>query len=201
MPTTEDFVMNPSTYKQVVINAKKLLELGDLSDLPMDLNAIIERVQELEDKIINNTDPDTSTGDIINTDDGIKVIGIHVNTSNTEVNTTIDQYKQGVTFEFKNVEVIGLADIDGTISPGYCFLMTVKNDTSLEGEPEIDTTPFQIAYGNDSKKFVQYKRVATNDTTWGEWISLSGSGNGDWIQSPTMPEDQDEGGYWCEMLS
>lgn len=174
-----DVSINPSTYKQVLENAK--------------------RVQELADKILN-ADPSTG-GDVVNSEEGIKVVGLHINTNNTDTDLTINQYKNGVTYEFKNVDVLKLTDTNGFI-PGYCLLMTINKDGRIEGESDTEFTGFQIAFTNGDT-YGQYRRNATSDTTWGEWMSLSGTtgGSSDWQHSDTQPEDQAEGGYWCQPIT
>lgn len=172
------FKINPSTYKQVLENA--------------------QRLNELAEKILD-ADPSTG-GDVVNTDEGIKVIGLHVGTSNADVALGINEYKQGVTFEFKNVAVLNLTDLDGFV-PGYCLLMTINKDSRVSGEADIDFTGFQIAFTNGDE-YGQYRRNATGDTTWTDWMNLSGtSGGSGWLYGAEQPEDQDEGGYWCQPIS
>ena len=49
-------------------------ELGDLTDLPMTVKEMYTVIKEVEDKILN-PDTTTNTGDIVNTEDGVKVVG------------------------------------------------------------------------------------------------------------------------------
>lgn len=215
MPDSKNVVINPSTYKQVVENAKKILELldsaGDITNITeditnikgdiTDINKILEQLKGL---IINPP----ATGDIINTDDGLKVIGVHINTSKKDENTPITDYQQGITFEFKNTTVIGVNSLPGMSSGPYCAVMTVKQDSSITGESgPITTTPFQIAYSVD--EFYFYRRNVTDGNAWGEWLQqqLGGGGGsgGDYrqqiIQSETEPVGQEVGDYWAEPIA
>ena len=120
MPDSKNVVINPSTYKQVVENAKKILELldsaGDITNITEDITTIkgditdINKILEQLKKLVINP---PATGDIINTDDGLKVIGVHINTSKKDENTPINDYQQGITFEFKNTTVIGVNSLPG----------------------------------------------------------------------------------------
>src|SRR5699024_1830026 len=133
MPDSKNVVINPSTYKQVVENAKKILEFldsaGDITNITEDITNIkgditdINKILEQLKKLVINP---PATGDIINTDDGLKVIGVHINTSKKDENTPITDYQQGITFEFKNTTVIGVNSLPGMSSGPYCAVMTVK---------------------------------------------------------------------------
>lgn len=215
MPDSKNVVINPSTYKQVVENAKKILELldtaGDITNITEDITNIkgdvtdINKIlDELKGLIINPP----ATGDIINTDDGLKVIGVHINTSKKDENTPITDYQQGITFEFKNTTVIGVNSLPGMSSGPYCAVMTVKQDSSITGESgPITSTPFQIAYSVD--EFYFYRRNVTDGNAWGEWLQqqLGGGGGsgGDYrqqiIQSETEPVGQEVGDYWAEPIA
>lgn len=215
MPDSKNVVINPSTYKQVVENAKKILELldsaGDITNITEDITNIkgditdINKILEQLKKLVINP---PATGDIINTDDGLKVIGIHINTSKKDENTPITDYQQGITFEFKNTTVIGVNSLPGMSSGPYCAVMTVKQDSSITGESgPITTTPFQIAYSVD--EFYFYRRNVTDGNAWGEWLQqqLGGGGGsgGDYrqqiIQSETEPVGQEVGDYWAEPIA
>ena len=208
MPDSKNVVINPSTYKQVVENAKKILELldsvGDITNITEDITDINKILDELKGLIINPP----ATGDIINTDDGLKVIGVHINTSKKDENTPITDYQQGITFEFKNTTVIGVDSLPGMSSGPYCAVMTVKQDSSITGESgPITTTPFQIAYSVG--EFYFYRRNVTDGNAWGEWLQqqLGGGGGsgGDYrqqiIQSETEPVGQEVGDYWAEPIA
>ena len=131
------FKIDPSTYKQVVKNAQALANLGDLSDVPYDINQLYEYVNKLKEMILDA--PSTGgDGDVtVDTEGNMKVIGIHVNTSNSETNNLIADYNQGITFEIKNTQVIGIRGSEG-FTGNYCLVQTAKQDTSLEGEPNTD---------------------------------------------------------------
>ena len=202
-----------STYKQVVENMNKIADfdqllvfIGDLTDFPFDsFNELAQIVKELQDKLINITEPGEN-GDVVNTENGFKVIGIHVNTSNSETNTLPNEYKQGITFEIKNTDVIGLKGKAG-VSENYCLIMTAVQDSKLENETVIDGfTAFQFAYGTDG--LVLYKRTATDDmSAWEEWTGqeLGGEARQQFIQTEdnTQPGEhvQLAGEYWMETLS
>ena len=195
------FKIDPSTYKQVVKNAQALANLGDLSDVPYDINQLYEYVNQLKEMILDA--PSTGgDGDVtVDTEGNMKVIGIHVNTSNSEVNNLIADYNQGITFEIKNTQVIGIRGSEG-FSGNYCLVQTAKQDASLEGEPNtIDGfTAFQIAYGTDG--LYMCRRDAQPDGRWGEWSEISGArGGGQIIQADVQPEDQEEGDYWMQPIT
>lgn len=195
------FKIDPSTYKQVVKNAQALANLGDLTDVPYDINQLYKYVDQLVDMILNA--PSTGDGgDItVDTDGNLKVIGIHVNTSNSEVNNLIADYNQGITFEIKNTQVIGIRGAEG-FSGNYCLVQTAKKDSPLKGEPTtIDGfTAFQIAYGTDG--LYMCRRDALPDGQWGEWSEISGAsgGGGQFVQADVQPEDQEEGDYWMQPI-
>ena len=196
------FKMDPSTYKQVVKNAQALANLGDLTDVPYDINQLYEYVNQLKDMIL---DASSSGGDgdiAVDTEGNIKVLGVHVNTSNSEVNTLVADYHQGITFEIKNTQVIGIRGSEG-FSGNYCLVQTAKQDTPLEGEPnKIEGfTPFQIAYGTDG--LYMCRRDALPNGQWGEWSEISGAsgGGGQFVQANVQPEDQEEGDYWMQPIT
>ena len=196
------FKMDPSTYKQVVKNAQALANLGDLTDVPYDINQLYEYVNKLKEMILDASSTG-GDGDItVDTEGNIKVLGVHVNTSNSEVNTLVADYNQGITFEIKNTQVIGIRGSEG-FSGNYCLVQTAKQDTSLEGEPnKIEGfTPFQIAYGTDG--LYMCRRDAQPDGQWGEWSEISGAsgGGGQFVQADVQPEDQEEGDYWMQPIA
>ena len=84
--------------------------------------------------------------------------------------TTINNYTQGITYEIKSTEAIGLKGKPG-VSGAYCMLVTFKQDATLAGESAVsEFVPFQIAYGTDG--MVMYKRTANStDNTWSEWVT------------------------------
>ena len=195
------FKIDPSTYKQVVKNAQALANLGDLSDVPYDINQLYEYVNKLKEMILDA--PSTGgDGDVtVDTEGNMKVIGIHVNTSNSETNNLIADYNQGITFEIKNTQVIGIRGSEG-FTGNYCLVQTAKQDASLEGEPNtIDGfTAFQIAYGTDG--LYMCRRDAQPDGQWGEWSEISvARGGGQIIQADVQPEDQEEGDYWMQPIT
>lgn len=146
-------------------------KLGDLTDFPYgSITELAEKVEELEDKLLKHTEPGTASGDVVNTDNGIKVVGVHVNTTNVTENTTINNYTQGITYEIKSTEAIDLKGKPG-VSGAYCMLVTFKQDATLTGESTVtEFVPFQIAYGTDG--MVMYKRTANStDNTWSEWVT------------------------------
>lgn len=195
---------NPSTYKQVLENMQSILTLfesmGNMSELPMTVEQMAAKVQELSDSIL--TPP--PGGGAVTTPDGIKVIGIHSNTTLKDENTVPADYKQGMTLELKLAEAVGLGDKEDIVKP-YIFILTFVQDTSLDSEsavPEGSFAPVQLAFADAAA--VQYMRVAESGV-WGEW-KIQGDGTGDKqvlqiIQSETEPVDQPEGHYWCEPIT
>lgn len=178
-------------------------KIGDLSDLPYDTIADLgDKVVELEKKLLESTDPGTATGDIVNSDDGMKVIGIHVNTTNVTENTTINNYTQGITYEIKSTEAIGLKGKTG-VSGAYCMLVTFKQDATLTGETTVsEFVPFQIAYGTDG--MITYKRTAnTADNTWNDWETAEVRTQIIETENNTEPaaDVQITGEYWMENLT
>lgn len=196
--------IDPSTYKQVVKNARALANLGDLSNVPYDISQLYEYVNTLKQMIL---DAPTTGGDgdvTVDDDNNMKVVGIHVNTTNSEVNNLIADYNQGVTFEIKNTLVIGLRGSEG-YTGDYCLVQTNKQDSSLEGEPNVISgfTPFQIAYGTDG--LYMCRRDAQPDGSWGEWSEISGArgSGGQIIQMDEQPpaDEQEPGDYWMEPIT
>ncbi len=174
-------------------------ELGDLTDLPMTVKEMYEVIKEVEDKVLN-PDPTTNTGDIVSTDDGVKVVGVHTNTTNKDSDTAPNSYKQGLTLELKKAEVIGLKGQDG-ITKDYIFVITLNQDTAIAGETAVASGKYsiqQIAYGDTAG--IEYSRVNTSDTKWGDWSKMSGEGGNQFVQSDTEPTDQKAGDYWCEPI-
>lgn len=174
-------------------------ELGDLTDLPMTVKEMYEVIKEVEDKVLN-PDPTTNTGDIVSTDDGVKVVGVHTNTTNKDSDTAPNTYKQGLTLELKKAEVIGLKGQDG-ITKDYIFVITLNQDSAIAGESAVASGKYsiqQIAYGDTAG--IEYSRVNTSDTKWGDWSKMSGEGGKQFVQSDTEPTDQKTGDYWCEPI-
>lgn len=174
-------------------------ELGDLTDLPMTVKEMYDVIKEVEDKVLN-PDPTTNTGDIVSTDDGVKVVGVHTNTTNKDSGTAPNSYKQGLTLELKKAEVIGLKGQDG-ITKDYIFVITLNQDTAIAGETAVASGKYsiqQIAYGDTAG--IEYSRVSTSDTKWGDWSKMSGEGGNQFVQSDTEPTDQKAGDYWCEPI-
>lgn len=174
-------------------------ELGDLTDLPMTVKEMYEVIKEVEDKVLN-PDPTTNTGDIVSTDDGVKVVGVHTNTTNKDSDTAPNTYKQGLTLELKKAEVIGLKGQDG-VTKDYIFVITLNQDSAIAGESAVASGKYsiqQIAYGDIAG--IEYSRVNTSDTKWGDWSKMSGEGGKQFVQSDTEPTDQKAGDYWCEPI-
>lgn len=174
-------------------------ELGDLTDLPMTVKEMYAVIKEVEDKILN-PDPATNTGDIVNTEDGVKVVGIHTNTTNKDTDTAPNSYKQGLTLELKKTDAINLKDMEG-ITKDYVFVITLNQDSAIAGESAVASGKYsiqQIAYGDTAG--IEYSRVNTSDTKWGDWSKMSGEGGKQIIQSDTQPTDQKAGDYWCEPI-
>lgn len=188
--------------KSISDQVKKMAEeLGDLTDLPMTVKEMYDVIKEVEDKILN-PDPSTSTGDIVSTDDGVKVVGIHTNTTDKDTDTAPNTYKQGLTLELKNAESIGLKGMDG-ITKDYVFVITLSQDTGIAGESAVAEGKYstqQIAYGDTAG--IEYSRVS-NGTDWDEWAKMSGEGGTQFIQSDTQPaaDAQKPGDYWCEPIT
>lgn len=186
----------PSTYQQVLANMEAIAGLGNLSELPMNLEEIANTVKKLEDTIVNPPAGGASS-DVITTEDGSKVLGNHLNTGNAEVDTPLDEYTRGVTFEVKNVTIVGLNEKDG-MTDAYCMVMTVKRDSAIEDEPEaISFTPFQVAFSTSGAcLYIRHQ----SDTGWDEWQGLSGGGSKE-IVSDTQPDKQKAGDYWCQPIT
>lgn len=175
-------------------------ELGDLTDLPMTVKEMYEVIKEVEDKILN-PDPTTNTGDIVNTEDGVKVVGIHTNTTNKDTDSAPSSYEQGLTLELKKTDAIKLKGQEG-ITKDYVFVITLNQDSAIAGESAVASGKYsiqQIAYGDTAG--IEYSRVSTSDTKWGDWSKMSGEGGSKQIvQSDTQPTDQKAGDYWCEPI-
>ena len=170
-----------------------------MTDLPMTVKEMYEVIKEVEDKILN-PDPTTNTGDIVNTEDGVKVVGIHTNTTNKDTDTAPNSYKQGLTLELKKTDAINLKDMEG-ITKDYVFVITLNQDSAIAGESAVASGKYsiqQIAYADTAG--IEYSRVNTSDTKWGDWSKMSGEGGKQIIQSDTQPTDQKAGDYWCEPI-
>lgn len=187
-----------------LINAK-LDKLGDLTNVTITIEEIQQVINEINNKILN-PDP-TKPGDIIDTDDGVKVVGIHTNTTDKDNDTTPDTYKQGLTLELKKASAVGLSGKTG-IDKEYVFVMTFVQDSSIKAENAVETGSYtcqQVAYADIAG--TQYSRISTDGTSWGEWAEMSGTGTPtgtphlQWVESETEPMDQVSGDYWCEPLA
>lgn len=183
-------------------------KLGDLTNVNITIEEIQNVINDINDKILN-PDP-TKPGDIVDTDDGVKVVGIHTNTTDKDNDTTPDAYKQGLTLELKKASAVGLSGKTG-IDKEYVFVMTFVQDTSIKTESAVAAGTYtcqQVAYADIAG--TQYSRISSDGTSWGEWAEMSGTG-GDtpiipdqhlqWVESETEPTDQVSGDYWCEPLA
>lgn len=181
-------------------------KLGDLTNVNITIEEIQNVINSINDKILN-PDPD-KPGDIVDTDDGVKVVGIHTNTTDKDTDTTPDQYKQGLTLELKKASAVGLSGKTG-IDKEYVFVQTFVQDSSIKSEAAVEAGKYtcqQIAYADIAG--TQYSRVAEVGGSWSSWAAMSGSGEApapveqhtQWIQSETEPTDQLAGDYWCEPL-
>lgn len=207
-----DGTMNPSTYRQVVENMTQILELmkgmGDLSKLPMSVEEMAKKItemsktiDELDKKIINP--PSGSNSGTVSTDEGIKVIGTHTNTKDSDKDTSPSSYSQGMTLELKKVTAIGLSGKTGMSEP-YCFVLTLKQDGKIpgEGETTLDYKPMQIAFATSAMAF--YFRVASsalNEASWGNWMEQPVvEVRQQIIDQKEQPTDQKIGEYWSEEI-
>ena len=133
-------------------------------------------VEQLQDMFIKAPEPgeESKSSVVVNSEGETKVTGVHVNTKNVSVNSTPASYKQGVTYEIKNIGTIGLSGKSG-MTGTYCLVATYTKDSALDNETTSITSfkPFQIAYGTSSGTY--YKRFANSvtSTSWGEWMSGS----------------------------
>lgn len=206
-------VPNPSTYRQVIENMEKILSVkvnidqlmdsvGNVAELPLTIKDIADIVEKLKILFLDPKDPGTG-GDIVTTENGVKIIGVHVNTTNIDVDMLASDYPQGLTVELKSVGVIGLAGKPGMVHP-YCFLFTMKKDSPIDGEPEnVDYVPMQVAFANDAMYL--YSRFAAKDTgAWGGWKERQEQpqqdGHQQIVDSVSEPIGQREGDYWLQLL-
>lgn len=165
------------------------------SELLDKIRDILDRVDEIEGTITEPTGPK----DVVTTTNGNKVLGVHVNVKNSEVNNLIADYQQGVTWEFKNIKVIGADGLEG-MSGTHCTVMTVKQDSLLEGETAVDARPSQVAYSTEGMFF--YRRYSNADGTWGPWEEqdLGDDFHFQIVESYTTPEGQLPGEYWMQPI-
>lgn len=191
--------INPSTYKQVLDNMTTIIELSktlsSMTGLPATVDELSKTVAQLKNAII--TPPET--GGVITTPEGAKVVGLHSNTANAEVNTAPNSYTQGFTLELKSTAAIGLSGRDGITKP-FVFVLTFTQDI-IEGETPVSEgkyAPMQLAFADMSSDI--YVRSATNNV-WGEWTSQDSEFVSPIIQSDTEPVNQPVGHYWCEPIS
>lgn len=186
----------------------KLVDIPDLAYLE-----VAEVAEQLKTMFIPQGGEDNKSSVVSNSSDETKVIGLHINTVNVNINSTPASYKQGVTFEIKQIATIGLNGKAG-MSGTYCLVATFTKDTALdnEGSSSSITTfkPFQIAYATDNATY--YKRFAnsTSATSWNAWISGTRSMEEMAIvaaaksDNPDLPDyngTQLTGEYWYETLS
>lgn len=210
MPATENKTgsPSPSTYKQVINNMQSIEKLlKSLNEMDEDLDEALVRInKELAslgnkitalDKVVTES---PETGDITTTPTGMKVVGVHVNTKNCDVDTVLKDYTHGVTWEFKSASVIGLAGKTG-VTDSYISVMTVKRDAPLDDEPAtLKTTGFQIGYGSDGLNI--YRRAAESDTKWKDWVGLELDVeiHQQIVESASQPTDQNVGDYWAQPI-
>lgn len=207
--------VDPSTFRQVVKNMERTLAIsekltvllesvGEVTELPLTIKDIAAIVDELKKKLLDPMDKGTG-GDLVSTENGIKIIGIHVVTKNSDVDLLASEYPQGLTVELKNTAVIGLADKTGMVQP-YCFMFTMKKDSPIDGEPEtVDYSPMQVAFSNSM--MYMYSRFADSpDGAWGEWKERQeqtiepGENRQQIISSVNEPVGQVENEYWLQIL-
>lgn len=162
------------------------------SDLLTMINAVIARLTKIESTITEPTGPK----DVVTTSNGNKVLGVHVNVINSEKNTLINEYQQGVTWEFKNIAAIGATGLEG-MSGTHCTVMTIKQDSLLAGEREVNARPSQIAYSTTGVFF--YRRYPKADGTWGPWEEQE-EYHFQIVESNTPPEGQLPGEFWMQPL-
>lgn len=141
----------------------------------------------------------SGTGDIVATEDGLQVVGMHTDNSNPDKESTPDAFIHGLSLSVKKAEAIGLSGKPG-ISPasGYVIVITITNDTdSKEDGDKHEVNPFQVVFCTDRSGF--YIRVASDNTKWGGWFAPGGLGAGT-VESDTPPDGQAEGDYWLETI-
>lgn len=199
MPGVE---IDPITYRQVVKNAENIAAMlagfgGDITELQQ----WFENVNVALGDILNPDNPGIEpsvegTGDVRGKLPELYVIGAHALTDKQSEGLAPSAYQRLVTLEIKNCDVMLLNALDGVTSTVAIVQTWVPAAQSI-----TDITAFQIAYCNSGLAF---SRVATDDSTWGEWqtgpIGGGGSSGGSEIISPDQPEDQEEGDYWLEPI-
>ena len=115
----------------------------------------------------------SDTGALVPSDDGVKVLGIHVNTKDPDTIGAPSTYKTGVTYEIKRIPS-DLRSEEGFSGETYCLLVTHTVDSKIDGEAAVSTynsfNPFQIIYVPGNVYY--YKRFATSlSDSWGNWAS------------------------------
>lgn len=193
----------PSAYQQILENMRVLEE----TVLPM--------VEKLNQTIFNpdweRPDQNKRPSDVIMDidEDTMKVIGVSVVVAHKDENLRPADYIRDITYELKNVEVIGLKGYDG-ITLGYATMMTVRMNSARE----IPYPTWQCVYGDVA--MCPYYRASINDHEWGEWVKvidlsrmlekypeiikqLSHRQIVDSIDMPG-PDEQEPGDYWLETI-
>lgn len=215
--------MNPSTFKQVAENFRKINELtgqfddisealGDLSDLPFKLKEMASLVQDLEKAVLEpSEDEDTGLIPVLDGDGnviGSKVAGLHNILINVDKNLSPCEYGQGLTLELKKRSIVGLGE-ESSFAGDYCFVLTMVQDAAIKNDsidetssvvPATDYRPIQLAFADANT--IYYQRcgdeyvAGTGYTAWGQW-SQNGGGHQQIVQSDEAPTDQTVGDYWA----
>ena len=204
MPDTGNVQIDPITYRQVVINAQNIsamfealgIQTGDITNLKQWFEAVNAALGDLTDPDKPGIEPSVEgTGDVRGKLPELSVIGAHALTDKQSESLAPSAYQRLVTYEIKDCNIIGLDAMDDVTST-TCILQT----WAPSAQEIADIPAFQIAYVNSGLAF---SRLATNESTWGEWRTGNiggGSGGSSEIISPDAPEDQDEGDYWLEPI-
>jgi len=165
----------------------------EIQKLLESLTSVTDRVEKIETSVTAPSGP----SEIVTTESGTRVLGVHVNIDKVNVDSPLSDYKYGVTWEFKNAAVIKVNAMSG-MGNGYCAVMTVRTDSPVsEAETPIDAIPFQVAYSITGVYF--YKRYAAANGSWGAWQKQE-EAHVQFVESETMPTNQIAGDYWIQPL-
>ncbi|MCM1295065.1 MAG: hypothetical protein NC311_05940 [Muribaculaceae bacterium] len=193
----------PSAYQQILANMRVLED------------RVLPMVEKLEQTIFNPdwedpSKPQRPSDVVMDIDENtMKVIGISVVVTNKDKDLRPADYIRDITYELKQVEVLGLTGRDG-ITLDYITLMTVR----MNSAPEVAYPTWQCAFGD--KAMAPYFRASVNDHEWGSWVKvidlpklldqypeiikqLSHRQIIDSMEQPG-PDDQEVGDYWLQTI-
>lgn len=210
-----DGVMNPSTYRQVRENMKRLNEFfgdggsgsGGLTEIMQTIQELKDDIEKLEESLGGGTGGGTAGGDLVQDENGnIMVYGVRIVTQFADEDLTPAAYTRDVTFELKKTDVVGLNAMPGFAAGAYVLVITYKHNLPTgESVDPFAYLPQQIAYGTNMKAYTRTS-VDTAGSAWSSpWTEVNPASEFTFnhpifVQSETEPSDLKESDYWFEPL-